>query len=334
MKPIIAITMGDFNGIGPEVALRSVVKASILNICTPLLVGSPDVFEFYAKRCRLEIKLSEVDDARESIAQGSIAVLRTDGSGNPRVKPGTPTTESGRLAGEAIVTSSGLCSQRLIDGMVTAPVSKAVMNKAGFGYPGQTEMLASLTHSNRVVMMLIAGSLRVGLATVHVPLKNVSRRINPDAILEKLSVIHGSLRKDFGLGAPKIAVLGLNPHAGEQGLLGTEERDFILPAIHNARRKRMLVDGPFPADGFFGTHSYRGYDAVLAMYHDQGLIPLKMKGFSIGVNFSAGLAIVRTSPDHGTAFDIAGKNVADAGSMVEAVKLAVSIVLNRQKPGH
>ena len=331
MKPVIAVTMGDYNGIGPEVALKCVAHSSVRKICTPLLVGSPGVFDFYARRDRLKVTLTEVGSAREDIARNSIAVLRSGGSSNPRIRPGRPTKESGRFAGEAIEQTAALCIQGTIDGMVTAPVSKAAMNNAGFEYPGQTEMLDRLTGSRGVLMMLIARTFRVGLLTVHVPLKNVHTEIRQRAVMKKLSIIHDSLRKDFGISSPNIAVLGLNPHAGERGLMGTEERDILLPAIQKARRKRMSVEGPFPADGFFGTHSYTAYDAVLAMYHDQGLIPLKMKGFTIGVNFSAGLPIIRTSPDHGTAFDIAGKNIADPGSMIEAVRLAVSIIHNRRK---
>jgi 4-hydroxythreonine-4-phosphate dehydrogenase len=182
-------------------------------------------------------------------------------------------------------------------------------------------------------MMLIAAGLRVGLVTIHDPVRSVSGLISKRVIIEKLTLVHQSLKRDFAIRSPKIAVLGLNPHAGENGMIGQEEERCIRPAIAHVRTKRIRVDGPFPADGFFGVHAYMEYDAVLAMYHDQGLIPLKMLGFEVGVNFSAGLPLVRTSPDHGTAFDIAGKGIANPRSMAEAVRLAVAIVKNRKRQG-
>jgi len=192
-------------------------------------------------------------------------------------------------------------------------------------------LLAKLSGARHVAMMLIAGRMRVGLATAHMPLRLVPFKISADLILEKISTINGSLKKDFSIKSPAIAVLSLNPHSGEGSLLGNEEKTIISPALEAARRRRIRAEGPFPADGFFGSETFTRYDAILAMYHDQGLIPLKMKGFSVGVNFSAGLSFVRTSPDHGTAYDIAGKGTADPRSMIEAVKLAVHILNNRKK---
>ena len=203
------------------------------------------------------------------------------------------------------------------------------MHLAGSAAPGQTEMLLRLSGGEHVAMMLVAGAFRVALATVHYPLREVSRHLTMGVILEKLGVLHAALVTDFGIRSPRIAVLGLNPHAGENGILGTEEKEIIIPALKKARARRIRVEGPFPADAFFGMQEFRRYDAVLAMYHDQGLIPLKMSGFRIGVNVSAGLPVVRTSPDHGTAFDIAGKGLADPSSMNHAIQLAVSIVRNR-----
>ncbi len=212
---------------------------------------------------------------------------------------------------------------------MTAPVSKEAMFRSGYRYPGQTEFLAKRSGSRESAMMLVAGGFRIALATVHLPLKWVSKALTVDLIMQKLRVIDTSLRRDFAIKRPKIALLGLNPHAGESGHIGTEEIFTIRPAIERARRNGIRADGPFPADGFFGAAAFRSYDAVLAMYHDQGLIPLKMTAFSSGVNFTSGLPIVRTSPDHGTAFDIAGRGVADPGSMIEAIKLAASVIKNR-----
>jgi 4-hydroxythreonine-4-phosphate dehydrogenase len=331
VKPILAITLGDFNGVGPEVALKSVLFPSVQKICTPVLVGSLDVFEWYAHHLRMKIALKEVDGVTTSFAPGIVPVVNLNKYHVPAIQPGTLSKQAGRFAGEAIIAAAKLCLQKKVDGLVTAPVSKEAMRLAGFNFPGQTEILAKLSGSKHVRMMLIAEKFRVGLASVHIPLKDVAGTLSKSKLLDTFSIFHNSLKKDFLIRAPKIAVLGLNPHAGEHGMIGTEERRHILPAIRSAIRKKIRVEGPFPADGFFATHSYNNYDAVIAMYHDQGLIPLKMKGFEIGVNYSAGLSIVRTSPDHGTAFDIAGKRAANPASMIEAIKLAVSIIRNRKQ---
>ncbi|MFA6440153.1 MAG: 4-hydroxythreonine-4-phosphate dehydrogenase PdxA, partial [Bacteriovoracaceae bacterium] len=202
---------------------------------------------------------------------------------------------------------------------------------AGYNFPGQTEMLAMLTRSDRVTMMLLSKTMRVALATVHIPLKKVSENLSIDRIVEKLDTVSTSLRRDLGIAKPSIAVLGVNPHAGENGAIGTEELEVLIPAIKKAVDKNIYAFGPFPADGFFASKAYKQYDAILAMYHDQGLIPLKMSGFDEGVNFSAGLKIIRTSPDHGTAFDIAGKNIANPGSMISAIELATTIIEYRKR---
>ncbi|MBI4546738.1 MAG: 4-hydroxythreonine-4-phosphate dehydrogenase PdxA [Ignavibacteriae bacterium] len=320
-KPIIAITMGDYNGIGPEVTLKSVCSPQIRKLCIPFLVGSLKVYEFYARRCRIRIKLKEIEFFPNRESKDSIALI----------EPGHVSATAGKYAGESIGIASQLCLDGLVDGMVTAPVSKQAMHRAGYLYPGQTEMLAELTRTSRAAMMLVANNFRVGLATIHVPLKDVAKKISRKRIAEQITIIHQSLQSDFAIRSPKIAVLGLNPHAGENRVFGEEEKKWIVPTIRQAQRKKIDASGPFSADGFFGSGAYTSYDAVLAMYHDQGLIPLKMKGFNVGVNFTAGLPIVRTSPDHGTAFDIAGKGIADPRSMIEAIKLAVTIIKNRRK---
>jgi 4-hydroxythreonine-4-phosphate dehydrogenase len=214
---------------------------------------------------------------------------------------------------------------------VTAPASKEALNLAGYNFPGQTEMVTLLSRSQRVAMMLVSDSLRVGLVTIHCAVKDIANGISKEKIIEKISIVDEMLKKDLGIKKPRLALLGLNPHAGENGLLGIEESEHLLPALAEAKSAGTDIDGPYPADAFFGKHAYRRYDAVVAMYHDQGLIPLKMLAFEKGVNVSAGLKIIRTSPDHGTAYDIAGKNKASITSMLEAIRLAVRIFHNRQK---
>lgn len=331
MKPELGITMGDFNGIGPEVTLKALRKSEIWDICHPVLIGSIDVFAWYSERLGLKAMFQEIEQIQRRSSRGSIPVLNLRKFQKPKIVCGTISTEGGSYAGEALEKAVKLCHVHELDGMVTAPVSKAAMLSAGYDYPGQTEMLADLSHSRHVAMMLVAGKMRVGLATVHVALNRVAKDISEQSVIERLSVVHRALRKDFAIPSPRIAVLGLNPHAGENGKMGKEEQEIVTPAIRFLQRKRMLVEGPFPADGFFGVKAHKRYDAVFAMYHDQGLIPLKIMGFDVGVNVTAGLPFVRTSPDHGTAFDIAGKGLANPRSMIEAIKLAVDIFNNRRR---
>ena len=330
MKPRIALTIGDFNGIGPEVILKNIDSPSLLKSVQPILIGSFEIFESFAKKLKTKKKLVPVDSVPKTAADG-IPVLNVYNGSLKNLQIGRPAPDAGICAGMAIERSVRLCLDGEVDAMVTGPVSKQSLHIAGYNFPGQTEMLAMLSRSDRVTMMLLAGTFRVALVTIHIPVKNVSENIFIERIIEKLVTVENSLRIDFRISAPSIAVLALNPHAGEHGAIGLEEIEVIEPAIVKAKQQGINVSGPFPADGFFATSAYKKYDAVLAMYHDQGLIPLKMSGFNQGVNFSAGLKIVRTSPDHGTAYDIAGKGVADPGSMRAAIDLARTIILNRKK---
>ncbi|HEY6953005.1 MAG TPA: 4-hydroxythreonine-4-phosphate dehydrogenase PdxA [Bacteroidota bacterium] len=328
MKPIIAITIGDFNGIGPEIALKAAANASVKKICTPLLVGPLDVFGHVRSDLRLKLKLEK---SSLPVIKSTITPVFDTGDGIwGNVQYGAVTKSSGKNAGVAIERAVELCLKVRADAMVTAPVSKEALNLAGYNFPGQTEMIALLSRSQRVAMMLVSDSMRVGLVTIHVGIKSIPEHISKDKIVEKILTINDSLMKDFRVRKPRIAVLALNPHAGEKGLMGTEDDEFVLPAVKEVKAKGINVEGPFPADAFFGKQSHKEFSAVVAMYHDQGLIPLKMSSFGKGVNFSAGLNIVRTSPDHGTAYDIAGKGKASASSMIEAIKLAVTISKNRQ----
>ena len=331
MKPFLAVTMGDYNGIGPEVVLKSIHSPTVQRICSLILVGSTDVYKWYAKKFGLRLNFHEIGRPPARRAADTFPVLNLRTVRVSSIRPGKISREAGAYAWEALEAAAVLSLSKVVDGIITAPVSKEAMVSAGYKYPGQTELLSHLSGARRAVMMLIAGSFRVALATVHTPLRNVARGLSPKAVLETLSVLSQSLTKDFGIRSPRIAVLGLNPHAGENGKIGTEEGHVILPAIRQARRAGVRAEGPYSADGFFGSRSYENFDAVLAMYHDQGLIPLKMKGFFRGVNYSAGLPIIRTSPDHGTAFAISGKGIADPQSMIEAIRLAVSIINRRRQ---
>jgi len=331
MKPTLGITMGDFNGIGPEVTLRALRKSEIWDICSPVLIGSIDVYAWYAERLGIKAAFQEVEQIPMRSSRLSISVLNLRKFQKPRITLGAISTEGGAYAGEAVEKAVELCCVHKLNVIVTAPVSKEAMIRAGYDYPGQTEMLAELSHSRNVAMILVADRMRVGLATIHVALNKVAGVISEQSLIDRISVVQQSLKKDFAIGHPRIAVLGLNPHAGEHGKMGNEEEKIVIPAVRYLQRKGMTVEGPYPADGFFGVKAYKQYDAVLAMYHDQGLIPLKMMGFDVGVNVTAGLPFVRTSPDHGTAFDIAGKGLANPRSMIESIKLAVNIFNNRKR---
>ena len=326
MKPVIAITIGDFNGIGPEVALKAATHPSIKRICQPLLVGPLSVFQHTQKVLKIRTTISKT--SLPILKPQGIPVLDVGDGIWADVQFGKVTTTSGKTAGVAVERSVELCVKKQVQAVVTAPLSKEALQLAGYGFPGQTEMVALLSHSQRVAMMLVSNSMRVGLVTIHTPFREVAASISREKIIEKGEIIHESLRKNFKVKSPRIAVLALNPHAGEGGHIGDEEQTIITPAIEDLKSRGIDVEGPFSADAFFGTKRFQKYDAVLAMYHDQGLIPLKMHAMGKAVNFSAGLNIIRTSPDHGTAYDIAGKGKADISSMLEAIQLAVRLTKN------
>ncbi len=316
MKPAIGLTIGDYNGIGAEVVLKSAVHPSVLRICTPILIGAHDAFSYYANKLRLGKELR------------AIPVLDVSAGRRVGPKPGRISKEAGTCAGIALEEAVRRCRSGEIQALVTAPVSKEALTLGGYSYPGQTELLQKLTRSRAVAMMFLSKRMKVGLTTIHVPLKKVASSISQHLIIEKLSVIHTSLKTDFCVRDPHIGLLGLNPHAGEHGLIGNEEEKIFKPALRRVRARGMRVVGPFSADAFFARNPGR-YDAVLAMYHDQGLIPIKLLARGKTVNYTAGLNVVRTSPDHGTAFDIAGKGIADPSSMIEAIRWAVKIFQNR-----
>ena len=336
MKPVIACTIGDANGIGPEVLLKAITAPSLSSRMTPLLIGPPESFEFYVKRFGLRLRLEEILPSAHSVPaelwkSGRIPVIRNfDGCGST-VRPGTLHRSSGRVAASAIITATALVRAGLAHALVTAPVSKQALHMAGALVPGQTELLQKLTGSPTVAMMLVDHGMRVGLVTIHVPLRKVPSLLTTHLLRERITTIRQALLSDWRIKEPRIAVLGLNPHAGEQGDIGSEDKAIIKPTIAYFRRKGWEMSGPHPADAFFARYNPRAQDAVVAMYHDQGLIPLKMHAAGGGVNVTVGLPIVRTSPDHGTAFDIAGEGIADPTSTIEAIRLAERIIKNRWK---
>jgi 4-hydroxythreonine-4-phosphate dehydrogenase len=328
MMKKIAISMGDFNGIGPEVTMKA-LKNIDYGQSIPVWIGLPSVFEFYWDICGDELPFKEISTVDQAKA-GFINILKIENvSKKAPIKPGHVKADAGKWAMKSVQAGIDLCLSGETDALVTAPISKEAIRLAGYEVPGHTEFLAEKTGTKQVLMMLVNKDLRVALVTIHEPLKNVTGLIDQNRIINHLYVLDNSLKRDFGIDSPKIAVLGLNPHAGDGGVIGREEIDIIIPAIAEANEKEISAEGPFPADGYFGTQMNQNFDATLAMYHDQGLVPFKTLSFGKGVNFTAGLPIIRTSPDHGTAFSIAGKGTADEASFFEAYQLAVTLADNR-----
>ena len=335
-KPIVALTVGDYNGIGPEVVIKSVLHPSVRKVCQPVLIGPAAVFEHYSKKLRAPLHLQKADSSAwnvgwlNSVRSGAVPIIESSRVSKSAISPGRITKGAGGTSLAAIRAAVRLAKSGRVDAVVTAPISKEALRKAGSRFPGHTELLQRLTSAHDVAMMLVAPGMKVGLVTIHVPLKKVSGLFTRELLRRRIQVIHDALAVDWRIRSPRLAVLGLNPHAGENGSIGLEEEKCIAPVIRTFGSRGMRIEGPFPADGFFGQKRFVEFDAVIAMYHDQGLIPLKMQAFATGVNVTAGLPIVRTSPDHGTAFDIAGRGKADPSSMIAAIKLAVGIARNRR----
>lgn len=323
-RPIIGITMGDPVGIGPEIILLSLCKPSIYNICRPLVIGDFQILDAVKKCVRSKLHIKSVKDPNEGIYKiGSIDLLNLSEIVPDKVLWGNPTVETGRAMIRYIKAASDLATQGHIAAMVTCPINKVAMQIAGCHYNGHTELLAERTKSDNFAMMLAGNRLRVVLVTMHVPLKEVPSLLSEQKVLLTIKLTCQTLLERFGLKTPRIAIAGLNPHAGEGGMFGNEEKTIINPAIHDARNQGFDVTGALPPDTVFYQAANGRYDAVVSMYHDQGLIPFKLIHFNDGVNITLGLPIIRTSVDHGTAYDIAGTGTADPGSLVAAITMAV-----------
>ncbi len=329
MKPRIAVSMGDFNGIGPEVILKAFKHIDFTD-SIPVLIGHADVFQFYDRQVNSGLSFNGITTMDLlSDEAGMINIINITNEQPVSPVPGDIESTAGSLSMLAVKTGIDLCLSGDTDAIVTAPISKEAIHKAGYHYPGHTEFLAEKSSTETVQMILVNEALRVALATIHIPVKDIPSYLTTGLIDKQIGLLDHCLKSDFGIHNPHIAVLGLNPHAGDGGVIGTEEPEIIQPAIDAAAGRNIRVKGPFPADGFFGNQTYKNYDAILAMYHDQGMIPFKTLSFGSGVNFTAGLPFIRTSPDHGTGYDIAGKNRASELSFKAAYDLAVYMVLNK-----
>jgi len=327
-KPVIGISCGDVNGIGIELIIKTFSDNRILEHCTPVIFASNKVINFYRKTMP-ELNLNYSSTKEFNRINHKQVNLFNCWEEEIQVTPGQLTDVGGKYAVLSLQTAVAALKQKQIDGLVTAPIHKKNIQSADFNFTGHTPYLKEMFGVKDVVMMLCAGDFRVALVTEHVPVGEVAKHITKEKILSKLALINQSLQKDFGIEKPKIAVLGLNPHAGDEGLIGNEEETIIKPAIKEAKNNNMLVVGPYSADAFFARRSFERFDAVLAMYHDQGLIPFKTLATGDGVNFTAGLPAVRTSPDHGVAFDIAGKDKADNSSFLTAIFECIDIINRR-----
>jgi 4-hydroxythreonine-4-phosphate dehydrogenase len=325
----VGITLGDINGVGPEIIVKALHDNRILTDITPVVYGSNKVISHYKKLLNLhEFSYMSCKDAAE-INPKKVNIINV-WQEEVQVEAGVSNADGGKYALLSLEAATKDLAEGKIDVLVTAPFSKENVAKAGFNFAGHTEYLAEMSGASEALMVLVSGNLRVALVTTHIPIKEISNQLQKDLIVAKIEAFEQSLKKDFGLIRPRIAVFGLNPHAGENGKIGEEEQQTIIPAIQAAKNKGVLAFGPYPADGFFGSPLRQQFDGVLAMYHDQGLAAFKALCFDDGVNFTAGLPIVRTSPDHGTAFDIAGKMLADEQSLRSAIFLAVDIYRKRK----
>jgi 4-hydroxythreonine-4-phosphate dehydrogenase len=329
-KPTIGITCGDLNGIGIELIIKTFSDNRVLELCTPVIFASNKVINFYRK------SLPEFNFNWQNIKELNKLNLKQINIYNcweeeVLITPGQLNETGGKYAVRSLSSAVYALKQNQIDGLVTAPIHKKNVQSTEFNYTGHTPFLKNYFGASDVVMILFANEFRVALVTEHIPVSEVAANISKEIILRKLNILNESLKKDFGIDKPKIAVLGLNPHAGDEGLIGKEEETIIKPAIKEAKQNNIMVTGPFSADSFFARQFHDRFDAVLAMYHDQGLVPFKTLASGEGVNYTAGLPVIRTSPDHGTAFDIAGKGKADESSFRTAVFECIDIINKRKE---
>ncbi|TRX38142.1 4-hydroxythreonine-4-phosphate dehydrogenase PdxA [Flavobacterium sp. ZT3R18] len=325
---IVGISIGDLNGIGSEVVLKTFEDSRMLELCTPVIFANVKILSFIRKNFESSVALHGIDKL-DQIVIGKVNVFNLWKEGID-LNPGTNDEKLGQYAIKSFVAATKALKENIIDVLVTAPINKYNIQSDTFKFPGHTDYLDQELEGD-ALMLMVNDNLRVGLLTDHIPLNEVASRLTEELIFKKIETVKQSLIQDFSINKPKIAVLGLNPHCGDGGVIGTEDEVILKPALKKLFEKGTLVFGPFAADGFFGNNQYEKYDAIIATYHDQGLIPFKTLSFGNGVNYTAGLNKIRTSPDHGTAYDIAGQNKADYNSFKEAVYLAIDIYNSRNQ---
>lgn len=341
-RPILAITMGDPAGIGPEIVVKALVKREVYELCRPLVVGNTEVIKQATDIAKKDLRINKISDVKQAVFEhGTIDVMETGEIDVHTLEHGKVNAGCGKAAGDCIAKAIELAVKGEVDGTVTAPIHKESLNLGGYNYAGHTEFYADRTGTKKYSMLLAHGNFRVVHVTTHVPLREVSNKVKRERVLEVIQIAHNAC-VDLGIANPRVGVAGLNPHAGDGGMFGREEIDEISPAIEEARKSGMIVEGPIPADTIFSKAKGGMYDIVVAMYHDQGHIPMKFDGFKwddkykkwesvSGVNVTLGLPIIRASVDHGTAFGKAGKGTANPQSMIEAISIAVQMALSKKK---
>jgi len=326
-KIIVGISLGDLNGIGIEVILKTFQDKRMFDFCTPVLFGSTKVVSYHKKALNLTNTIHGIMNINQ-LVHGKMNLLNIWKEDVP-LQLGTPTKQSGEYALKSLIAAVDALKKGSVDVLLTAPINKENIQSEDFKFPGHTEFLEEHLEG-KSLMILMTDKLRIGLITGHIPVSKIASTISPELIIEKVNTMHTSLKEDFGITKPKIALLSLNPHCGDKGVIGKEDDEIIKPTIASIKESGKLVFGPYAADGFFGSETYKKFDGVLAMYHDQGLAPFKALSFGNGVNFTAGLSKIRTSPDHGTGFDIAGKGIANHTSFEEALFTALQIFKTRE----
>jgi len=324
----LGISIGDLNGIGCEVILKTFEDTRMLDFCTPVIFASVKILSFLKKQYQCKVNLHGIDNTSQ-ILDGKINVLNV-WKEPVNINFGQEDEKIGSYAIKSLKAATAAIKNNEIDVLVTAPINKSSIQSEDFKFPGHTDYLNQEIDGNSL-MFMITDELKIGLLTDHVAVKDIAETITPELIIQKINTIHHTLKQDFGVGKPKIAVLGINPHSGDNGVIGKEDEEILKPTIKQINETGKLVFGPYAADSFFGSDNYKTFDAIVASYHDQGLIPFKTLAFGKGVNYTAGLDKIRTSPDHGTAFEIAGKNQADPSSFTEAVFAALRIFKNRNE---
>ena len=327
-KIVVGISIGDLNGIGIEVILKTFQDKRMLDFCTPVIFGSTKSASYHKKLINSQTQIHGITSIKQ-IAHNKVNLLNIWKEEAP-IEIGNATKISGEYALKSLEAAVEHLKENTVDVLVTAPINKENIQSKEFNFAGHTEYLEDKLEGESL-MILISENLRVGLITGHIPVAQISKTITPELIKKKVAIMHATLVKDFGISKPKIAVLGLNPHCGDKGVIGKEDDDIIKPTINQIQETGKIVFGPYAADGFFGSNTYKQFDGILAMYHDQGLAPFKALSFGNGVNYTAGLSEIRTSPDHGTAFEIAGKNQANHTSFKEALFTAINIYRKRKE---
>ncbi|MDG1039789.1 MAG: 4-hydroxythreonine-4-phosphate dehydrogenase PdxA [Polaribacter sp.] len=327
-KIVVGISIGDLNGIGIEVILKTFQDKRMLDFCTPVIFGSTKSISYHKKLLNSELQINGINNIKQ-LTHNKVNLLNI-WKEEVNLEIGNPTKASGKYAFKSLETAVKHLNENTIDVLLTAPINKDNIQSDEFNFAGHTEYLESELEGESL-MILISDTLRVGLITGHIPVSEISKNITPELIKKKVDIMHATLVKDFGINKPKIAVLGLNPHCGDKGVIGKEDDEIIRPTVVEIQESGKIVYGPYAADGFFGSNTYKQFDGILAMYHDQGLAPFKALSFGNGVNYTAGLSKIRTSPDHGTAFEIAGKNEANHSSFKEALFTAIEIFRKRKE---